>query len=209
MPDPDGRIRLAILISGRGANMEAIVRAAEAPDYPARVVVVVSSRADAPGLGRAGDVPTVVVARDAFASRAAFEAELGRVLAAHRVEAVALAGFMRVLSADFVRRFEGRMVNIHPSLLPRHPGLDTHARALAAGDREAGATVHLVTPEVDAGPILAQARVPVRPGDTAETLAARVLEAELALYPRAIADWLAHWPGSGGAGGAGIGEDRV
>jgi phosphoribosylglycinamide formyltransferase-1 len=209
MPDAAGRVRLAILISGRGANMVAIVRAARAPDYPARVVVVVSSRADAPGLARAGEVPTVVVARDRFVSREAFEAELGRVLEANRVEAVALAGFMRVLSPGFVRRWEGRMVNIHPSLLPRYPGLDTHARALAAGDREAGATVHLVTAEVDAGPILAQARVPVLPGDTAGTLAARVLEAELALYPAAIADWLRAWPASGGTGSAGVGEDRV
>ncbi|WP_448581608.1 phosphoribosylglycinamide formyltransferase [Thermaurantiacus sp.] len=209
MPDLKGRVRLAILISGRGSNMDSIIRAAQAPGYPAQVVVVISSRADAPGLARAGEVPSVVVARDRFASRKAFEAELGRVLAAHRAEAVALAGFMRVLSPAFVRQWEGRMVNIHPSLLPRYPGLDTHARALAAGDREAGATVHLVTAEVDCGPILAQARVPVLAGDTPETLAARVLEAELALYPCAIAEWLRAWPRSGGPGGAGVSEDRI
>ncbi len=194
-PGPVGRVRLAILISGRGANMEAIVRAARDPAYPAEVALVVSNRADAPGLARAEalGVPTAVVPHRAFAGREAFEAALLSVLEAHRVEAVALAGFMRVLTAGFVRRFEGRMVNIHPSLLPLYPGLDTHARALAAGDREAGATVHLVTAELDSGPILAQVRVPVLPGDTAETLAARVHAAELALYPGAIADWIRSW----------------
>ncbi len=192
MAEAGHRTRLAVLISGRGSNMEAIARAAEAPDYPARVVLVVSNRADAPGLARAAalGIPAEVVPHRAFAGREAFEAALDARLRAHDVEAVALAGFMRVLTPGFVGRWEGRMVNIHPSLLPLYPGLDTHARALAAGDREAGATVHLVTPELDSGPILAQARVPVLAGDTAETLAGRVLDAELALYPQAIADWL-------------------
>lgn len=209
MPEPDSagggptrpvrRVRLAILISGRGSNMEAIARAAQASDYPAEVVLVVSNRAEAAGLARAAalGVPTAVVPHREFPSREAFEEALHALLAAHRVEAVALAGFMRVLTEGFVRRWEGRMVNIHPSLLPLYPGLDTHARALAAGDREAGATVHLVTPVLDSGPVLAQARVPVLPGDTPETLAARVLEAELALYPRAIADWLRPWVAAG------------
>lgn len=189
---PGHRVRLAVLISGRGANMEAIARAAKRPAYPAEVVLVAANRADAPGLARAAalGLETAVVPHRDFPTREAFEAALHARLEAHGVEAVALAGFMRVLTPAFVRRWEGRMVNIHPSLLPRYPGLDTHARALAAGDREAGATVHLVTSELDSGPILAQARVPVLPGDTAETLAARVLEAECALYPAAIADWL-------------------
>ena len=185
-------VRLAILISGRGSNMEALVRAARAePGFPAEVVLVVSNNNEAPGLAtaRALGVPTAVVLSRGR-GRAAFEAELDALLRAHGVEAVALAGFLRVLTAGFVDRWAGRMVNIHPSLLPRHPGLDTHARALAAGDRETGATVHLVTTELDAGPILAQARVPILPDDTPERLAGRVLAAEHRLYPAALAAWL-------------------
>ncbi len=192
MAEADRRVRLAILISGRGSNMEALLRAAQADRaFPAEPVLVVSNRGDAAGLARAAalGVETAVV-ESRGRSRADFEAELGACLEAHRVELVALAGFMRVLTPAFVARWEGRLLNIHPSLLPRYPGLETHARALAAGDREAGATVHLVTAELDSGPILAQARVPVRPGDTAETLGLRVLAEEHQLYPRALAAYL-------------------
>jgi phosphoribosylglycinamide formyltransferase-1 len=200
MAEGRAKARLAILISGRGSNMEALVRAARAdPAFPAEPVVVVSNRADAAGLGiaQALGVPTEVVESRAR-PREAFEDELDLCLRRHRAEVVALAGFMRVLTAGFVQRWEGRMLNIHPSLLPRHPGLDTHARALAAGDREAGATVHLVTPELDSGPILAQARVPVLPGDTEETLAKRVLAEEHRLYPQALAAFLAGAPAPAG-----------
>ncbi|MFQ3666903.1 MAG: phosphoribosylglycinamide formyltransferase [Sphingomonadaceae bacterium] len=186
------RVRLAVLISGRGSNMLALADAAQAPDWPAEIVLVVSNVADAPGLATAAarGIPTATVAHRAYPSRAAFEEALDLVLRAHRVEAIALAGFMRVLTPGFVARWEGRMVNIHPSLLPKYPGLDTHARALAAGDTEAGATVHLVTADLDSGPVLAQARVPILPSDTPDTLARRVLAAEHQLYPEAIAEWL-------------------
>lgn len=186
------RARLALLISGRGSNMAAILEAAGA-DYPAEPVLVLSNRADAAGLGVAAakGVPTAVVESRAFkGDRAAFEAALEAELARYGVEIIALAGFMRVLTADFVRRWEGRLINIHPSLLPAFPGLDTHARALAAGVRLHGCTVHLVTAGVDEGPILAQAAVPVLPDDTEASLAARVLAAEHQLYPAALS-WLA------------------
>lgn len=158
-------------------------------DHPARPVLVASNDPAAAGLARAAElgVPTAAVDHRAFkGDRAAFEAALLDPLLAARPDIICLAGFMRILTPDFVRRFEGRMLNIHPSLLPKYPGLHTHARALEAGDREAGATVHLVTPVLDDGPILGQARVPVQPGDTAETLAARVLKAEHRLYPAAL-----------------------
>lgn len=186
------RARLALLISGRGSNMAAILEAA-GPDYPAEPVLVLSNRADAAGLGVAAakGVPTAVVESRAFkGDRAAFEAAMQAELASHGVEIIALAGFMRVLTADFVRRWEGRLINIHPSLLPAFPGLDTHARALAAGVRLHGCTVHLVTAGVDEGPILAQAAVPVLHGDTEASLAARVLTAEHQIYPAALS-WLA------------------
>lgn len=186
------RARLALLISGRGSNMAAILDAA-GPHYPAEPVLVLSNRADAAGLGVAAakGVPTAIVESRAFkGDRAGFEAAMEAVLARHGVEIIALAGFMRVLTADFVRRWEGRLINIHPSLLPAFPGLDTHARALAAGVRLHGCTVHLVTAGVDEGPILAQAAVPVLPDDTEASLAARVLAAEHRLYPAALS-WLA------------------
>ncbi len=172
--------------------MEAIATAARDPAYPAEVALVVSSRASAPGLARAAarGLPTLVLAPRDFPTRETFDAALDQALAAHRIDYVALAGFMRVLTAPFVRRWKGRIVNIHPSLLPRHPGLDTHARALAAGDAETGCTVHEVTEELDSGPILAQARVPIRPGETPEALAARVLAEENRIYPAAIADFI-------------------
>lgn len=186
------RARLALLISGRGSNMAAILAAA-GPDYPAEPVLVLSNRADAAGLATAAahGVPTAVVESRAFkGDRARFEAALEAELSKHGVEIIALAGFMRVLTEGFVQRWEGRLINIHPSLLPAFPGLDTHARALAAGVRLHGCTVHLVTAGVDEGPILAQAAVPVLPGDTEASLAARVLVEEHRLYPAALS-WLA------------------
>ena len=185
--------RTAVLISGRGSNMAALLAAAADSAYPATVALVLSNRADAAGLGRAeaAGVPTAVVeSRDFRGNRDAFERAMEAELARRGVELVALAGFMRVLTPGFVHRWEGRLVNIHPSLLPAFPGLDTHARALAAGVRLHGCTVHLVSAGVDEGPILAQAAVPVLDADTAETLAARVLEQEHLLYPAALA-WLA------------------
>ena len=160
-----------------------------AGDHPARPVLVLSNDPAAPGLARAAalGVATAAVDHRLFGrDRAAFEAELLRPLAAMAPDIICLAGFMRVLTPGFVARFAGRMLNIHPSLLPKYPGLHTHARALAAGDAQAGCSVHLVTPELDAGPILGQARVPVLPGDTEATLAARVLEAEHRLYPAVL-----------------------
>jgi formyltetrahydrofolate-dependent phosphoribosylglycinamide formyltransferase len=186
------RKRLALLISGRGSNMAAILAAA-GPDYPAEPVLVLSNRADAAGLevAAARGVPTAVVESLAFkGDRTGFEAAMEAEFARHGVEIIALAGFMRVLTPDFVRRWEGRLINIHPSLLPAFPGLDTHARALAAGVRLHGCTVHLVTAGVDEGPILAQAAVPVLPEDTEASLAARVLAEEHKLYPAALS-WLA------------------
>jgi formyltetrahydrofolate-dependent phosphoribosylglycinamide formyltransferase len=182
------RARLAVLISGRGSNMEALARAAQAPDYPASIAVVIANRADAAGLGvaRAMGLAAEVVPHVGAGGRAGFEAALEARLDAHGVELVALAGFMRVLSPAFVRRWEGRMLNIHPSLLPAFPGVDTHARALAAGCRVHGATVHFVTPDLDDGPIVAQAAVEVRDDDTAETLAARVLAQEHRILPEAV-----------------------
>ena len=179
--------RVAILLSGGGSNMEALVRSMTG-EHPARPVLILSNRSGAGGLARAErlGLPTAVVDHRDFPDRPAFEAALGDRLEAAGTELVCLAGFMRVLTAAFVARWEGRMLNIHPSLLPLYPGLDTHARALAAGDREHGCSVHLVTEALDAGPVLGQARVPVLPGDTAEALAARVLGAEHRLYPAVL-----------------------
>jgi phosphoribosylglycinamide formyltransferase-1 len=182
---------LAILISGQGSNMASLVRACRDERWPARVAAVVSNRERAPGLeaARALGVPVEALPHAAFEGREAFDAALSERLDAIGSDLVVLAGFMRILTDDFVRRFEGRLVNIHPSLLPSFAGLETHARALAAGVRVHGATVHMVTPTLDHGPILAQAAVPVRDGDDAATLAARVLRAEHRLYPRAVR-WL-------------------
>jgi phosphoribosylglycinamide formyltransferase-1 len=182
-----GRTRVAVLISGRGSNMAALLAAAGQPDYPAEIVLVVSNRPDAAGLAAAAGVPTAVVDHKAYGGKPAFEAALHAELTARRIDLVCLAGFMRVLSADFVARWPGGILNIHPSLLPSFPGLDSHARALAAGVRIHGCTVHLVAAEVDAGPIIAQAAVPVLAGDTPDALAARVLAAEHRLYPHALA----------------------
>jgi phosphoribosylglycinamide formyltransferase-1 len=184
------QLSLAILISGRGSNMEALARACEARAIAARVAVVIADRADASGLelARGMGIPTATVAHPG--ERAAFERSLAAVLQEHRAEVVALAGFMRVLSAAFVGRYLGRLFNIHPSLLPKYPGLDTHRRALEAGDAHHGASVHFVTPELDAGPVVLQSRLPVRAGDTAASLAARVLATEHVIYPRALG-WFA------------------
>ena len=179
---------LAILISGQGSNMASLIRVCHDERWPARIGAVISNRDHAPGLAVAASfgVSAQTIPHADFASRDDFDAALGDQLEAIGADLVVLAGFMRVLTEDFVRRFANRVVNIHPSLLPAFPGLDTHARALAAGVRVHGATVHLVTPALDHGPILAQAAVPVRDGDDAATLAARVLRAEHRLYPSAV-----------------------
>lgn len=183
------RKRVAILISGRGANMGALVAAAKKPDYPAEIALVASNRPQADGLRRASaeGVATAVVDHTAFGGdREAFEWAVQAHLDRHRIEIVCLAGFMRLLTPSFVSRWSGRMLNIHPALLPSFKGLHTHERALAAGVKIHGATVHFVVPEVDSGPIIAQAAVPVLDDDTPDALAARVLAAELRLYPLAL-----------------------
>ncbi len=180
--------RVAILISGGGSNMVRLV-GSMVGDHPARPCLVLSNDPAATGLDKAAalGVPTAVVDHRPFGQdRAGFEAEMTRVLEAHRPDILCLAGFMRVLTADFVTRWHGRMLNIHPSLLPKYRGLHTHARALAAGDRQAGCSVHEVTAELDGGPILGQARVPILAGDTPERLAARVLAREHELYPAVL-----------------------
>ncbi|WP_417721350.1 phosphoribosylglycinamide formyltransferase [Salipiger sp.] len=180
--------RVAILISGGGSNMVKLVESMGA-DHPARPVLVLANRADAGGLDRAAalGVPTAVVESRPFkGDREAFESALQSEIAKHAPDILCLAGFMRVLTAGFVQPWSGKMLNIHPSLLPKYRGLHTHARALEAGDGEHGCTVHEVTPELDEGPILGQARVPVLPGDTPDSLAARVLEQEHRLYPAVL-----------------------
>lgn len=180
--------RVAILISGGGSNMIRLLQDMTG-DHPARPVLVASNDPQAGGLARAAElgVPTASVDhRDFPRDRAGFEQALLEPLLAARPDIICLAGFMRILTPEFVQRFQGRMLNIHPSLLPKYPGLDTHARAIAAGDAEAGCTVHLVTPELDAGPALGQARVPIMPGDDAATLATRVLVQEHRLYPAVL-----------------------
>src|SRR6267142_5180656 len=183
------RKRVAILISGRGSNMAALVEAARDQTYPAEIALVLSNRADAAGLARARDagIATAVLDHKRFGKdRAAFEAALQAILDEHRIELICLGGFMRLFTAAFVQRWSGRMLNIHPSLLPSFPGLDPHGQALRAGAKTSGATVHFVIPETDAGPIVAQESVPVLAHDTPDTLAARVLEAEHRLYPAAL-----------------------
>jgi phosphoribosylglycinamide formyltransferase-1 len=181
--------RVAVLISGRGSNMVALVEAARAPDYPAAIALVVSNNPDAAGLSyaREAGIATAVVDHRPFKNdRAAFEGALDAQLHAHRIDLVCLAGFMRLLTPEFVRRWSGRMLNIHPALLPQFKGLHTHRRALEAGVREHGATVHFVVPEMDSGPIVLQASVPVLAGDTEESLARRVIEVEHRIYPQAL-----------------------
>jgi phosphoribosylglycinamide formyltransferase-1 len=187
---------IVILISGSGSNMAAIVHAAArerwAQRFGARVAAVISNKAGVPGLAlaQAQGIATAVIPHQDFATREAFDAALADAVDAHAPALVVLAGFMRILTPGFVARYEGRLLNIHPSLLPAFPGLHTHRRAIEAGCRVAGVTVHQVTVELDHGPILAQAVVPVLPDDTPETLSARVLAQEHRVYPQAIADWL-------------------
>jgi phosphoribosylglycinamide formyltransferase 1 len=186
------RKRVAILISGRGSNMRTLIEAARAPDFPGEIVLVVSSRMEADGLGVARElgIETALVDQVHYRrenrDREAYDAELHHVLTRANVEFVCLAGFMRILSADFVRKWEGRIVNIHPSLLPAFRGLKPQRQALEAGVTVTGCTVHYVVPELDAGPAIAQAEVPVLDGDTEATLSARILEAEHKLYPVAL-----------------------
>lgn len=181
------KLPIVVLISGSGSNLQAIIDAAQA-GLPVDIRAVISNKKEAYGLERArlAGIPTHVLNHKDYADRADYDAALAQIIDDSKAELVVLAGFMRILSDGFVRRYEGRMLNIHPSLLPRHRGLDTHARALTAGDAEHGATVHFVSPELDAGPIILQARVPVHGDDSPESLAARVLREEHRIYPQAI-----------------------
>ncbi|HEX8663203.1 MAG TPA: phosphoribosylglycinamide formyltransferase [Beijerinckiaceae bacterium] len=180
--------RIAVLISGRGSNMASLIEAARAPDYPAEIALVLSNRPEAPGLARAADagIATAIVDHKTHPEREAFERALDHALVEHRIELLCLAGFMRILTPWFINRWLGRMLNVHPSLLPLFKGLHTHRRALEEGVRIHGCTVHFVTPELDSGPIIAQAAVPVLPSDTEESLAARVLRQEHVIYPLAL-----------------------
>lgn len=180
--------RVAVLISGRGSNMSALIQAAKTPSYPAQIVGIFSNRAAAPGLevARAEGIATASLAQSKFDSRLAFENALTAILEDWQIDFICMAGFMRILTPEFTTHWQGKAINIHPSLLPAYKGLDTHARAIADGMSEAGCTVHFVTPDLDDGPAIIQARVPIHPGDTPETLAARVLVQEHRLYPEAL-----------------------
>ncbi len=179
---------IVILISGRGSNMQAILEATRTGDFPAEICAVISSNADAAGLkiAQAASIPTQVVSHRDYQTREALDEAFAHVIDRYHPQLVVLAGFMRILTANFIRRYQSQLINIHPSLLPQFPGLRTHERALAAGVKQHGATVHFVTPDVDTGPIIIQATVPVLPNDTPATLAARVLEQEHRIYPLAI-----------------------
>jgi phosphoribosylglycinamide formyltransferase-1 len=192
MTAPTPLPRVVVLVSGRGSNLKAIAARADAGELPIRIEAVISDRADAGALEWARDrgIPAAVLSPRDFADREAYGRALGDLVERYAPQLVVLAGFMRILSDEFVLRFSGRMLNIHPSLLPRYPGLHTHRRALAAGDAEHGASVHFVTPELDGGPVVLQARVPVLPGDDEDTLAARVLREEHVIYPRCVG-WFA------------------
>jgi phosphoribosylglycinamide formyltransferase-1 len=183
-----GRVKVAILISGRGSNMQALLEACAEPDYPAEIAIVVSNEPDAAGLQRAADakVPTAVVNHRDYPDRPSFETALTEVLEAAGAELVCQAGFMRIVTAGFVGRWHNRLINIHPSLLPAFPGLDTHRRALEAGVKLHGCSVHFVRETVDGGPLIGQAAVPVLDGDNPESLAARVLAVEHRLYPHCL-----------------------
>lgn len=184
-----GRKRVGVLISGRGSNMQALIAACKAPDYPAEIATVISNRPGAAGLelARNAGIKTVTIDHKAFKDRAAFEADLHQALLAAGTDIVCNAGFMRILTEEFVAAWQGRLLNIHPSLLPAFKGLHIHERVLKAGAKITGCTVHFVSPEMDSGAIIAQAAVPVRDGDTPETLAKRVLAAEHRLYPSVLA----------------------
>ena len=181
-------MRIGVLISGRGSNLKALIEACEAPGFRGRIALVISNRPGAGGLAvaEAAGIPTLVIDHKEFSTRETFDAELDRALTKAGVELVCNAGFMRILTDGFVEKWRDRQLNIHPSLLPAFKGLHVHQRALDAGVKITGCTVHFVRPEMDEGPIVAQAAVPVLPGDTAETLAARILEAEHKLYPLAL-----------------------
>jgi formyltetrahydrofolate-dependent phosphoribosylglycinamide formyltransferase len=183
------RKRVVILISGRGSNMAALIEAAKAADYPAEIVGVFSNKPEAAGLAVAASngIPTAALSHRDYPTREAFDAAMEAEILRWQPDIVCLAGFMRILSSGFTERWAGKLINIHPSLLPLHRGLHTHARALEAGDTEHGCTVHFVTPGLDEGPTIAQARVPVLPGDTPDSLSARVIIEEHRLYPRALA----------------------
>jgi phosphoribosylglycinamide formyltransferase-1 len=183
---------IVVLVSGRGSNLRAIAACADAGELPVRIAAVISDRAAAGALewARARGIATHVLDPAAFADRASYGRALGELVERQSPGLVVLAGFMRILSDEFVMRFAGRMLNIHPSLLPKYPGLHTHRRALAAGDREHGASVHFVTPELDGGPVVIQAKVPVLPGDDEDSLAARVLAEEHVIYPQCVG-WFA------------------
>lgn len=185
-------LKLAILISGRGSNMEAVAKACRDGRIAASVAVVIADHADAGGLAVAQElgIETAVVSRKSFPDRAAFERGVIEQIEAHRAEIIVLAGFMRVLSPEFTSRYEGRLLNIHPALLPRHKGLHTHGRVLEAGDREHGASVHFATAELDGGPVVLQSRITVRPAETENDLAARVLRTEHVILPKVIG-WFA------------------
>lgn len=182
------RLKCAVLISGRGSNLKSLIDACADPQFPAEVVLVISNVPEAGGLAHAeaAKIPALTIDHKTFADREAFEARLTEALTGAGAELVCLAGFMRLLTPGFVARWQGRLINIHPSLLPAYPGLDTHARAIADGAKEAGCTVHHVAAEMDAGPIILQARVRILPGDTPDSLAARVLNQEHRIYPEAV-----------------------
>ena len=188
MDSHKSRKRVAILISGRGSNMETLIKACEQEDYPAKIVLVISNRPNAAGLAFAKqhNIPALVVDHKAYESRSAFEDEMNKALIAAQIELICNAGFMRLLTEGFVDYWKDRQLNIHPSLLPAFKGLNTHERALKRGVKLAGCTVHFVRSQMDTGPIIAQAAVPVLPGDTEESLAARVLKEEHKLYPEAL-----------------------
>jgi phosphoribosylglycinamide formyltransferase-1 len=183
------RKKVGVLISGRGSNMSALIEASKNPDYPAEIVGVLSNKAAAPGLlvAHENGIATTSLAQSKFPSREMFEDTMTLVLESWEVDYVCLAGFMRILGEDFVLRWQGRMINLHPSLLPAYKGLDTHTRVIADGGTEHGCSVHFVTPGLDEGPVILQGRVPVLPGDTPETLSARVLVEEHKIYPKALA----------------------
>lgn len=184
------RKKVAVLISGRGSNMEALIRATKASDYPAQIVLVISDKPDAIGLDTARDegIPARAISRGSYGSKSAHEEAIQAALEEFGVEIVCLAGFMRLLSGEFLAPWEGRIINIHPSLLPKYKGLDTHARAIQAGDKVHGCSVHHVTAGMDEGPVVMQAEVPILPGDTPDSLAEKVLKEEHRIYPLALAE---------------------
>ncbi|MEO1749802.1 MAG: phosphoribosylglycinamide formyltransferase [Pseudomonadota bacterium] len=183
-----GKARVAVLVSGRGSNMVALANACQAPHFPAQIVAVLADKSDAGGLSKASEmgIESLAVPRRDYADKASHEAAVHSALEAFQPDIICLAGYMRLLSAGFLERWHGRIINIHPSLLPKYKGLNTHERALEAGDAEHGCSVHHVTPGMDEGPVVCQARVPILEGDTPDDLAARVLVEEHKLYPKAL-----------------------